>query len=153
MSNPENIIKANLVIENIPENACFETFIELLKAIPQYMSVAIPETITNVIVSNIQPNSSQTTSVWFRLSNAGTFLGIYVFSSGQWNNIYPINDGNQIQIETFVSIDGTVPDGWTKIAVGDPLLPPAVVTDIVAGDVMDPTNTFEQKFSAYFSGF
>lgn len=153
MFNPENVVSGALVIQNIPENACFTSYVEMLKSLPTYLGVQIPASVTNVVVSNIQPSSSQTTSVWFRLSNAGTFLGIYVFSQGEWHNIYPINDGNQFQIETFVSLDGTVPDGWTKIEVGDPLLPPAVVTAIVAGNVMDPTNTFAQKFSAYFSGF
>ncbi len=153
MSNPENVIKANLVIENLPQNACFTSFLDLLQSIPQYMSAAIPSSVTNVIVSNIEPTSSQTTSIWFRFSNAGTFLGIYVFSAGVWHNIYPINDGNQVQIQTFVSVDGTVPSGWKKVEVGDPLLPPAVVTALVANDVLDPTSTFDQMFSAYFIGF
>lgn len=153
MFNSPNVVRGELVVENIPENACFTSFVELLKALPNYLGVEIPDTITNVIVSNIQPSSSQTTSVWFRLSNAGSFLGIYVFSQGAWHNIYPINDGNQFQIETFVSIDGTVPTGWTKVITGNTTLPPAVVTALVARDVLDPTATFAQMFSAYFTGF
>ncbi len=153
MFEPTNVVRGELVVENIPENACFTSFVELLKALPQYLGVLIPDTITNVIVSNVQPSSSQTTSVWFRLSNSGSFLGIYIFNQGAWHNIYPINDGNQVQIETFSSADGTVPAGWKKVETGDPLLPSGVVTALVARNVLDPTATFAQLFSAYFIGF
>lgn len=152
MFNPENLVKGQLVVQGIPENACFTSFVDLLKSLPTYLGVQVPASITNVIVSNVQPTSSQTTSIWFRMSNAGSFIGIYVFSQGVWHNIYPINDGNQFQIATFVSLDGSVPDGWTKIKTGDPLLPASLVAGIVADDIMDPTNTFEQRFSAYFTG-
>lgn len=150
MFNPEDVMKASLVTQNIPENACFENFRQLLEALPQYLAVQIPASITNVIVSNVQPSSSQTTSIWFRVSNAGGFMGIYVFSQGNWHNIYPINDGNQFQMQTFVSLDGTVPDGWTKVEVGDPLLPGPVVTNLIADNFTSGTAT---RFWAYFSGF
>lgn len=153
MFNPANIIAGDLVIKNIPENACYTSFTELLKSLPEYLGVQIPSTITNVIVSNVQPSSSQTTSIWFRYSNSGSFLGIYVFSQGAWHNIYPINSGDQIQIETFYSVDGVTPTGWTKVEAGDPLLPPLVVTGIISRDVLSPDGTVTQLFSAYFSGF
>lgn len=152
MFNPENVVSGALVVQGIPENACFTSFTDLLKALPTYLGVQIPASVTNVIVSNVQPSSSQTTSIWFRYSNAGSFLGIYVFSQGEWHNIYPINDGNQFQIQTFVSLDGTVPEGWTKVAAGDPNLPGPVVTSITSQDFTNGAGVV-QKFSAYFSGF
>jgi hypothetical protein len=151
MFNPENLVAGTLVVQGVPENACFTTFIDLIKALPTYLGVQIPASVTNVIVGNVQPSSSQTTNVWFRLSNAGSFMGIYVFSQGAWHNIYPINDGNQFQIQQFVSLDGTVPIGWTKIKTGNALLPAALVADIVADDYTN--GLIVQKFSAYFSGF
>lgn len=153
MFNPTNVIRGGLVVQNIPENACFTSFVELLKALPTYLGVQIPDSVTNVIVSNIQPTSGDTTKVWFRLNNAGSFVGIYVFSQGEWRNIYPINDGNQFTIQTFVSLDGSVPSGWKKIETGDPDLPVAVVSSFVAENVLDPSSTFAQRFAAYFIGF
>ncbi len=152
MFNPQNVVKAPLVIQNIPENACFTTFKELLEALPQYLAVQIPDSITNVIVSNVQPSSSQTTSIWFRTSNSGGFMGIYVFAQGEWHNIYPINDGNQIQMQTFTSLDGTVPEGWTKVETGDPLLPADLVASYVSNNFTSGTGVV-QRFWAYFSGF
>ncbi len=150
---PTDIINASLVIKSIPELACFETFTDLLKALPQYLGVEVPASVSNVIVSNQQPSSSQTTSLWIRLSNSGSFLGIYVFSQGQWHNIYPIADDKNIQIEWFTSTDGTAPTGWTLIDTGDTTVDPAVVTQLLTQYVFDPTNTFFIYAAFRFSGF
>ena len=90
MSTPTNVAIGELFVKDIPELACFTTFAELLQALPQYLGVEVPNSITNVVVSNTQPNSSQTTSLWIRISNSGNFLGMYVFAGATWNQIYPV---------------------------------------------------------------
>lgn len=78
-----------LVLKSLPELQCFTNFTDFLKALPGLYAVAVPATVTNVIVSNSQPTSSQTTSIWVRMSNSNAFIGIYVFSGGQWIQVAP----------------------------------------------------------------
>lgn len=156
MFTPENVVNAELVVKNIPEQACFTNFVDFVKALPQYLGVEVPASVTNVVVSNIQPSSSQTTSLWIRLDNSGSFIGIYVFSGGTWRNIYPISaiSGDvAVQIQWFYSATGNPPPGWTFIDVGDPLLPASVVTALLAQYVQEPGGTYAYYFAAYFSGF
>lgn len=88
MAQGQNVL-GELILKALPELQCYTNFTEFLKALPSIYAVEVPATVTNVIVSNAQPTSSQTTSVWIRLSNSGLVLGIYVFSSGQWIQISP----------------------------------------------------------------
>lgn len=80
-----------LTITGIPDNLCFEgTFAEAIKAVLEKVYVLIPNTITNVVVSSTTPSDAQRSYVWFRLSNGGDFLGIYIFASGDWRQISPV---------------------------------------------------------------
>lgn len=88
MTQGANVI-GQLVLKALPETQCFTNFTDFLKALPGLYSVEVPATVTNVIVSNSQPTSSQTTSVWIRMSASNAFIGIYVFSGGEWVQVSP----------------------------------------------------------------
>lgn len=88
MTQGANVI-GELVLKSLPELQCFTNFMDFLKALPSLYSVVVPATVTNVIVSNSQPTSSQTTSVWVRMSASNAFLGFYVFSGGKWIQVSP----------------------------------------------------------------
>lgn len=90
MPTPENLNVGALQLKTIPELPCFQSFEELLRAIPELYSIIVPDSITNVIVSNVEPNSDQTTALWIRLSNDGTFIGVYVYTQGQFVQIWPV---------------------------------------------------------------
>lgn len=76
-------------VRNFPEEFCFETFEQFLAALQELLVVEIPASVTNVIVSNLEPSSSQRSSVWFRYDNAGSFIGIYLFTDGEWIQVLP----------------------------------------------------------------
>lgn len=57
-------------------------FYERLK---QDLSIELPAGMGNLVVGAVQPTDIQT--VWFRLSPAGNFVGIYVFLKGVWQNV------------------------------------------------------------------
>lgn len=84
-----SVVIGDLVLKALPELQCYTNFTDFLKALPSLYAVEVPATVTNVIISPSQPTSSQTSSVWIRTNNAGTFLGVYVFSQGQWVKIVP----------------------------------------------------------------
>jgi hypothetical protein len=153
MPNPTNVVTGNLVVTSLPDLFCFESVAEFVQQLTTILGVEIPaSSISNVIVSNTQPNDSQTTSIWFRFNNAGSFVGIYVFSAGAWIPIYPINDSVHIQIERFTSEDGTAPTGWTKIEAATPGFPTGVAAAL-AGEALDPGSAgFDTIFWCYFTG-
>lgn len=83
-------VKGALKLLTNPDLECFTSFKEFVTQIPKLFGVEIPGTITNVIISNIEPNDTQRDSVWFRKSNGGTFLGIYLYSDGAWRQFFPV---------------------------------------------------------------
>lgn len=89
MANTETNVIGELVLTAVPELQCYKNFTEFLKALPSLFAVQVPSTVTNVIVSPSQPTSSQTSSVWIRTNGAAEFVGIYVFSGGEWIKVCP----------------------------------------------------------------
>ena len=117
MSDPGNVTRAEIVLTGLPHTKCFTSWQDFLAALPSFLSVEVPSSITNVIVSNIQPTSSQTADIWFRTSNSGSFIGIYVFAQGVWHQIYPVNvDGvpDTTQIFWLYGDSANPPAGWTN---------------------------------------
>lgn len=148
---PSNTITGNLVVKNLPETFCFESAHDLIEQLPSLLGVEIPSAnVSNVVVSNAQPTDSETTKIWFRFNNAGSFVGIYVFTEGAWTPIYLINDSKHIQIEWFSSTDGTAPTGWVEITASTPGFPPGVAAGLAAQAIADPTSTFNVYFAAYY---
>lgn len=136
----EDVIKIPnaIKLQGLPDDTCFTTFAELLLALTKYMSLEIPASITNVVVSNVQPLDDQRNAVWFRMSNGGDFLGIYIFSGGSWIPIYPLPG-------QFMRIPGNSqfpPAGY--VLGNDPSLglTAAQIAHIESQWLLDPTLTF-----------
>lgn len=82
-------VRNALKINNIPDLACFKTFTDLLKALPEFYSVEIPNDITNVVISSSEPDESQRDSLWIKTDTSGSFIGLFLYTGGAWNQIYP----------------------------------------------------------------
>lgn len=89
-SSVPTVVMGSLKLLGLPDTQCFKSFTEIWKAIEDNFAVILPTSITNVVVSNIQPLDTQRDAVWFRLSNGGTFIGIYMFSDGAWRQVFPV---------------------------------------------------------------
>ena len=150
---PSNVILGNLVLKSLPDLSCYQTLPEFVQALTTILGVEIPASnVSNVVVSNEQPNDSQTTALWVRVNNAGTFVGLYVYSGAKWVPIYPINDTVHIQIQRFTSEDGTAPTGWTKIEASTGGFPTGVAAALAA-EAQDPGSVgFDTIFWAYYTG-
>lgn len=86
----QSSIRGAIKVAGVPDSACFTTFAELLRALEQYLIVDISEqTLSNIIISNQQPGQADRDKIWARLSNAGIFLGFYIFENGMWVQILP----------------------------------------------------------------
>lgn len=150
---PSNVALGNLVIKNLPDLFCFTSARDLVANLPELLGVETPlANVSNVVVGVSQPDDSQTNSVWFRYNNAGSFVGIYVFSGGKWVPLFPVKDSTHIQTQAFSSEDGTAPAGWTEIRGDTPGFPPGVATALAAQAIDDPTSTFRVWFWAYYTG-
>lgn len=149
MPTNSNVVRAAIVLLGLQDTTCFESMQDFINALPSLIAAEIPPNITNVIVSNQQPSSSQTTDVWFRLSNSGSFLSINVFSAGAWNVIYPLNNSNTLQIFWLQGDPTNPPPGWTATdtAAG---VDPAIAAALSAMWVVGAGTTY---YSAVFTGF
>lgn len=154
MPNSADVIRGELVLIGLPDTKCFTSWQDFLASLPGFLSVQLPiSNATNVVVSNVEPSSSQTTSVWFRLNNAGGFIGIYVFSAGAWQQIYPVNVDTPVvtnQIFWFFGDATHPPPGWTATNVYTGLTP-AVQTYL--NTLWYTEGGIHDYYSAVFTGF
>lgn len=90
MPSSNNIINGAIVLTGFPDIKCYQTLNELITALPSILGLSLDSSkLTNVVVSNIQPLSGQENFVWFRMSNGGVFIGIYIYSGGAWRQVFP----------------------------------------------------------------
>lgn len=155
MVNSADITRANIVLTGLPDTKCFTSWQDFLASLPDLLSVEIPvSSITNVVVSNTQPSSSQTTDIWFRVGNDGGFIGIYVFSQGVWNQIYPVNVDTPIttiQIFWFFGDSTQPPAGFTSTQAATIGLSSAVISHLFSLWFND--SGVYTYYSAVFTGF
>lgn len=86
----QSVIKGAIKVEGIPDSACFTTFSELLKSLGTFLTVEIPnQTFSNIVISNAQPGAADRDKIWWRLSDAGVFIGIFFYSNGVWEQVFP----------------------------------------------------------------
>lgn len=149
MSNPANITIGSLVVKNLPDLFCFKDARDLISQMPTILGVEVPNSVSNVVVSNEEPSSSQTTSVWFRISNSGGFIGIYVFSQGKWQLIFPTPNG----IFWMYGDSTDIPEGYMLVDASNPAVDPVISAALVATYIDDPTVTFYIYFAVTWIGF
>jgi hypothetical protein len=113
---PGNVIAVPLKLSGLPEGYCFSSLEDLLKVLQNNLFAEVPDTITNVQVSNLQPTSSQRADVWFRLNSGGKFIGIYMFDGVTWRQV--LEAPNQVTWMYGDSAD--VPEGFQLIDTGHP---------------------------------
>jgi hypothetical protein len=83
-------IKGAIVVNGVPEKACFDNFTQLLQALGTYLAVEIPEQFfSNLVVSVAQPAQADRGKPWWRISPSGGFIGIYTYANNVWNQVLP----------------------------------------------------------------
>lgn len=144
-----DVIKGALVITDLPDGQCFESFEALLRALPTFLGIQLPTSITNVIISNIQPSDDQRNSLWIRQSNDGGVLGIYVFAAGAWRQLTPVPQG----VFWMYGNSTQVPTGYILVDDDNPHFTSLEVDAIQLQFVRDPTDSFFTYFAVTFEGF
>lgn len=148
-------VKGAIKINDLPDLGCFTSFEELLKALPTFLTVEIPSTITNVIVSNVQPLDDQRDALWVRRNNAGSFVGLYIYASGTWRQIYPVGGGNTGTFQLFrVKGDSrTIPEGYLLADEDNPHLTANEASWVKTQWLHNPTQEYYVIFDITYEGF
>lgn len=77
-------------VKGLPDGVCVNSFSEFIKLLEDYLVIEIPGTVSNVVVGVNQPAENERSKIWFRVDNSSSFIGIYVYSGGSWQKIYPL---------------------------------------------------------------
>ena len=116
MTLPQTVIKGAIKVQGVPESACFDTFAQLLDSLGKYLTVEIATSaVSNVIISNVQPSALDKDKIWFRRSNSGSFVGIYVYTGTKWIQVLPAPQ----QVFWLYGDSSNPPDGFAFIQNGD----------------------------------
>lgn len=148
--NPGNVELAPIRITGLPEELCFTTVAEFIAFLKSNSFAEIStETITNVHVGNVQPNSTQRTDAWFFLSNSGKFVGIFMFDGSTWKQVLPAPK------EVFWMYgDSTVlPEGFILVDSTNPNFSAPSVTHIQSYFFPVPPQAVYTYFAVTFAGF
>lgn len=117
MTLPQTVIKGAVKVQSVPQDTCFDTFAQLLQSLGTYLTVEIPaSSVSNVVISNQQPGASDKGKLWVRLSNSGSFLGLYTYSGAMWNQVPAGAPG---QVYWLIGDSSTPPDGFQFIDNSD----------------------------------
>lgn len=147
-----DVVDIPLKVINLPDLLCVKSLTDLVQQLPTLLVGQAPTSITNVVVSNIQPLDTQRDTVWFRKDNAGNFLGIYVYSNGTWQQMYPV-PGERFMLYRNSTDPTTIPPGYTRFD-DVPGIEAAVVTAEVATWTPDASNPgYYLRYSVVFTGF
>lgn len=147
-----DVVDIPLKVLNLPDLLCVKNITDLVQQLPNFLVGQAPTSITNVVVSNVQPLDTQRDSVWFRKDNAGNFIGIYVYSNGTWQQMYPV-PGQMFRMYRNPDDPVTIPVGYTRFDLA-PGIDPTLYTFVIATWMPDPVLVGEYLiFDVIFSGF
>jgi len=139
---------------NIPQNACFNSFAELLAQLPLWYAVEIPASISNVVVSVTEPGTDDHGKLWIRISGTGAFVAQYMFFNGNWKRLYQYAPGEVIWMSgssSKIGVPGTDLEPFQLItSTGPSSVPSGARTAIRAQYVESDPVTVPESFS-YFA--
>lgn len=91
MSTPGTIVILNaLKILGLPDLPCFTNFEDLLKSLPEFLGLELPDSITNVVFSTNEPLDHGV--LWVVSNNAGEIVDLRVYSNGAWVSFFSLLD-------------------------------------------------------------
>lgn len=125
---PINDVVRGLLVATVPERLCFNSMADLLRALPDLLSVEVPSSTGSLVVSSSDPGEDQRGKLWLRTTNSGGIIGLYVFQGGKWNPFYQFAPG---QVMWLYGDSANIPEGLLLIEAGDDVVPAPVVAHLV----------------------
>ena len=120
-----DVIRGAVTLDGFLEGRCFKSWDEFVRTLPSMLSVEIPANATNVSVGNIQPTDDQRDNLWVRKDNSGSFMGLFVYSQGAWQQVYPpplsailmLGDSRSIPTGYILASDASFVDAATLVSL------------------------------------
>lgn len=140
-------VTGSIKFVDVPNDFCLTTIIDLIQFIQKNGKVEFDASaITNVVVSTDQP--TDTSVIWFAISNSGNFIGVKVFVQSQWVNVFPAPSS----LYRMYGNSTNIPDGYTLITSTTSGFTAGMVSFLQTQWLRDPTDTFWQIFDVVYIG-
>lgn len=146
----ENTVVGSLKPNNLPDRACVSTLQEFLDLFPQYFTVEVPASISNVVIGSSTPGSDDRNKLWLRRDNSGGITGLYAFQNGKWSKVNTAPDG---AVELISGDSENPPPGYVAIVPGSEQLPAVQVNHLVSLSLPKGAGIGYQLYYAVFVGF
>lgn len=146
-------VKGALKLNALPERTCFTSFQDFVEQLPNFLSVEVPASVSNVVIGPSVPSQDDIDKLWVRRDVNGNFIGFYAFQNGAWRPFYNLVTQGAVQIIWLYGDSNTPPDGFTFIDTGDPVISPTVVVALKGQYVPNPLGGGFAYYAARFSGF
>jgi hypothetical protein len=143
------VIRGALKLTQLPDRVCFTSWRDFVQALPDLLSVEVPESVSGVVVSADQPGDDDKEKLWFRRDFSGNFLGLYAFQNGNWHPFYNLAPNEVVWV---FGDSGDPPDGFVVILPDDPVVPSAVVTHLINLYLPNESGSFAY-FAVRFNGY
>lgn len=148
MPTNEDIVYGYLEAIGTPDTYCFESAQQYYESIAKNFRPAFSRTITNVVISNVQPTEEERQSLWIRMSNGGQYIGEYIFSGTSWKQITPVPQG----LFRMYGDSRTVPEGYKLADGSNGKLTPAQSAFIMLGWHLHTSTLYYDVFDVTFEG-
>lgn len=149
MSGESDVIRGAIKLDSLVSGCCFTSWEDFVKAIPTLFSVEVPATITNVVISNLQPGSSLRDNLWIRLDNSGSFMGLFIYTGGLWQQIFPTPQG----IFKMYGDSRVIPSGYLLADTSNPHLTAGEAAALMASWVLHGSGLYYTIFDVTYEGF
>lgn len=146
----DNVVRGALRVNGLPELNCFRSFADFIKALPELLSVEVPEGAYGVTVGADEPGEQDRTKLWVRRDNSGGLIGLYAFQGGAWKPLYGPVPG---EVKFIFGDSNIPPEGWEVILPGDGTMPSEVVNRLVSTYVPNVGTGGYYYFAVRYVGF
>lgn len=137
-------------VTDLPDDTCLTTVRELILSLERFLAVEFDaEQVTNVIVSSVEPETTERNIIWFRTDNSGNFLGINVFIQGEWIQMFPPPNS----IIRMYGRSTELPQGYALVSTSVPGFTPPMVAKLQESWVLQqPGGQYYVLFDVVYVG-
>lgn len=143
-----DVIRGVVRIDNLPDGCCFTSWQDFLRQLPSLLSIELP-TLGKLVVSAVQPGEDYKDYVWVRVDASGSFLGVYMFSAGVWQQVLPAPG----QLVRLVGDSRSVPAGYLLADASNPHFTALTAAALEHQWIKDPTGLYYVVFDVTYEGF
>lgn len=143
------LITGAVKVKNLPVDFALTNITELVKFLEKNAALQFDASeITNVFVSSEAPDTTQRDVIWYKINNAGSFVGIFVYVQDRWVQTFPLPAG----IYKMTGNSNEVPSGYALITDDLVGYTAAMVSKLQESWLRDPTDSFWVIFEVVYIG-